>query len=131
MTNVNDKILHFLVSFCMTILIFVASAALRTISVRCRLVLTTITAFAIGLIKELGDGWLPREWPWCPPCTADVHDLYANVIGIVMALLGIVHVRAVVPVIASILRKMKQSTTTISSPASMPTSTNEGENNII
>mmetsp|Transcript_14362 Transcript_14362/g.23711 ORF Transcript_14362/g.23711 Transcript_14362/m.23711 type:complete len:133 (-) Transcript_14362:32-430(-) len=102
--GLNDKVLHFLVSFILTIVIFFPSGYLISSSVRKRLVFAGFIAFTIGLVKELGDGWL-WEWPWCPPCSADIRDLFANVIGIVLALLGIVHVRAIVQVVASMKTK--------------------------
>lgn len=97
--SINDKVLHFLVSFVTTIVIYFISRyyILRGRSTRLRLIFAGTVTFLLGLLKELGDGWL-WEWPWCP-CRSEVNDLLANLIGIVVAILGIVHVGFIVDAI--------------------------------
>lgn len=85
---INDKVLHFLVSCATTIVIYFISRYLLR-GRRVRLSFAGIATFLLGLLKELGDGWL-WEWPWCP-CRSEVYDLLANLIGIVVAILGIIH----------------------------------------
>ena len=88
---VNDKVVHFLASCAIALVLFFASGyAFAAWSLRKRLVFAGISTFLIGLFKELGDGWL-WQWPWCP-CSADGKDLLANLLGIVVALSGVVHI---------------------------------------
>lgn len=86
----NDKVLHFLVSFAITIVLFVISGCIfASWSPRKRLLFAGICTFLLGLVKEIGDGWL-WEWPWCP-CSPEGKDLLANLLGILLALVGMVH----------------------------------------
>jgi hypothetical protein len=88
---VNDKVIHFLASCAIALALFFASGcAFAAWSLRKRLVFAGISTFLIGLFKELGDGWL-WQWPWCP-CSADGKDLLANILGIIVALFGVVHI---------------------------------------
>jgi hypothetical protein len=103
---VNDKIVHCLVSGAIALVVFVAfGCAFAAWSLRKRLVVAGISAFLIGLFKELGDGWL-WQWPWCP-CSADGKDLLANLLGIIVALFGVVHVGFIVQAII-VKRKIEQ-----------------------
>lgn len=96
--RLSDKATHFFVSFAITLIV---CAFLRgtIISFRKRLQYSSLIAFSIGLVKELGDGWL-WKWPWCP-CTADWEDLAANLLGIGMALMALIQVSFVYSTILS------------------------------
>ena len=103
---INDKVVHCLASGAIALVIFAASGcAFAAWSLRKRLVVAGISTFLTGLFKELGDGWL-WQWPWCP-CSADGKDLLANLLGIVLALFGVVHVGLIAQTIMA-KRKIEQ-----------------------
>jgi hypothetical protein len=95
--GLSDKATHFFVSFATTLIVCAFLGGI--VSVRKRLQYSGLITFSIGLVKELGDGWL-WKWPWCP-CTAEWEDLASNLLGIGMALIALIQVSFVYSTVIS------------------------------
>lgn len=92
----TDKWWHLTTSFAgvvavVVILRLATQYGVLRLSYHRRIQVAVLVIFFLGLVKELGDGWV-WTWPWCP-CRSETHDLLANCFGIGLAAIGIVQLK--------------------------------------
>ena len=82
----QDKALHFWLSHVAVFIVYVVLSFQGFLNhYNRRIGISVVLVFVVGCIKELGDGFW-WSWPWlCPPCTADVGDITADMFGTVTA----------------------------------------------